>query len=379
MRKQLTKLNKLLFLSLIIGFTACETQEDQIVLHEVKFDSFGGSSVETQFIIPGDTVTKPTDPTLEDSEFMGWFKNNEPYNFGEPVTEEFTLVADWKDIYSPIINPDATPYITEVLDFSPAPGQFINYVSIEESKELIIGDNYQFISLGTYGGSVTFKFDHSIMNGEGDDIAIYGNPFEDNSEPGIVMVCQDLNHNGIADDDEPWYELAGSEYYKDETTHNYSITYYKPGPDDDQHLIKYKEKYGDVENEGEMDFNPVKPFHEHPMFPNDYVEDEITFTGTLLKSNTWFEDMGEWKYYHNPAYDWGYADNRGYENEGILRGADLFDISNAVDADGNKVELIAIDFVKVYTATTEIAHWLGERSPEIVKAADLSLLPTTDE
>ncbi|MBD0402824.1 InlB B-repeat-containing protein [Flammeovirga sp. EKP202] len=378
MKKRLTILNKLLFLSILGLIASCDSQEDQSILHEVKFDPAGGSAVESQLIIDGDTVTKPNDPIMDGSEFVTWLKNDMPYDFGEPVKEEFTLTATWDAIYTPIVNPNATPYITEVLNFSPAPGQFLNKVDDQASVVNIIGDSYQFISLGTFGGNVTFKFDHSIMNGEGDDIAIYGNSFEDNSEPGIVMVCQDLNHNGIADDDEPWYELAGSEYYKDETTHNYSITYYRPGPEEDQHIIKYKEKYGDTENEGEMDFTPVKPFHEQPMFPTFYEEDEITFTGTKLKSNTWFEDMGEWKYYHNPAYDWGYADNRGYENEGILRSADLFDISNAVDENGEKVELIAIDFVKVYTATTEIAHWLGERSPEIVKAADISLLPTNE-
>ncbi|KXX72002.1 InlB B-repeat-containing protein [Flammeovirga sp. SJP92] len=378
MKKQLTILNKLLLLSLFIGFTACEIKEDQSVLYEVSFDSFGGSSIQSQFIIPGDTVVKPIDPTLEGSEFIAWLKNNEPYNFGEVVNSEFTLIASWKDIYKPIINPNATPYITEVLDFSPAPGQFLNKVDDQESVKNIIGDYYQFISLGTFGGSVTFKFDHSIMNGEGNDIAIYGNPFEDSSEPGIVMVCQDLNHNGIADDDEPWYELAGSEYYKAETTHNYTITYYRPKPEENQHIIKYKATYDETIEEGEMDFTLVEMFHPQPMFPTFYEEDEITFTGTKLKSNTWHEDMGDWSYFHNPAYDWGYADNRGYEQEGILRGADLFDISNAVDENGEKVELIAVDFVKVYTATTTIAGWLGERSTEIVKAADLSLL-STDE
>ena len=41
------------------------------------------------------------------------------------------------------------------------------------------------------------------------------------------MVAYDRNKNGIADDDE-WYELAGSEYNKEETIKNYKITYYRP-------------------------------------------------------------------------------------------------------------------------------------------------------
>ena len=46
------------------------------------------------------------------------------------------------------------------------------------------------------------------------------------------MVCQDLNKNGQPDADEPWYELAGSEYNHAETVHNYEITYYRPEPTD---------------------------------------------------------------------------------------------------------------------------------------------------
>lgn len=44
----------------------------------------------------------------------------------------------------------------------------------------------------------------------------------------IVMVSYDTNMNGKPDDE--WYELAGSEYYKPTTIHNYSITYTRPDP-----------------------------------------------------------------------------------------------------------------------------------------------------
>ncbi|OHX63946.1 hypothetical protein [Flammeovirga pacifica] len=279
--------------------------------------------------------------------------------------------VEQENIYKPNENPNATPWITEVLDFSPAPGQFLNKVdNDQDTKDYIVGDTYTFLSLGTFGGSVSFKFDHSIMNQEGNDLAIYGNPFEGSSEPGIVMVCQDLNGNGYPDDNEPWYQLKGSEYYKNETKHHVSVTYYRPSATEDQHLIKYKKVYAGNTEEGILDFTPVIPWHPQPMFPSFYQENEITFTGTLLESNVIVDDG----IYYNKAYDWGYADNKGYEQEGKLRAADLFDISNAVDDNGKSVDLIAIDFVKVYTATIDINGRIGERSTEVFKAADLSLL-----
>jgi hypothetical protein len=75
-------------------------------------------------------------------------------------------------------------------------------------------------------------FDHPIVNVPGEyDFKALGNAFTNSSEPGIVMVCQDLNKNGQPDADEPWYELAGSEYNHSQTVHNYEITYYRPEPD----------------------------------------------------------------------------------------------------------------------------------------------------
>lgn len=89
------------------------------------------------------------------------------------------------------------------------------------------------ISLGGYGGYVTFGFDHTVINVPGErDFRIWGNAFYElsnpdskggSAEPGIVMVSFDANCNGIPDDE--WYELAGSEYHKPETLHGYEITY----------------------------------------------------------------------------------------------------------------------------------------------------------
>ncbi|MCA1747107.1 MAG: T9SS type A sorting domain-containing protein, partial [Bacteroidales bacterium] len=50
-------------------------------------------------------------------------------------------------------------------------------------------------------------------------------------------------------------------------------------------------------------------------------------------------------------------------------GGDAFDISWAVDADGNYIELDRIHFVKVHTGVMDGAGWLGQISTEITGAA----------
>ena len=133
-------------------------------------------------------------------------------------------------------------YITEVYEYCPAPGQFVNIMPLYEegdteedmcrkARESISGTNDIMISLGGYGGYVTFGFDHTVVNVPGQkDFKILGNAFYADAnpnpsapdsggscEPGIVMVSIDRNNNGLPDDE--WYELAGSEYHKPETRH----------------------------------------------------------------------------------------------------------------------------------------------------------------
>ena len=69
------------------------------------------------------------------------------------------------------------------------------------------------------------------------------------------------------------------------------------------------------------------------------------------------------------SYDWGYVDNHPNDY------ADLnsFDISWAVDSQGNPVHLPAIDFVRVYTGVNQYCGWLGETSTELCRARDLHI------
>lgn len=104
----------------------------------------------------------------------------------------------------------------KVYEYIPAPGQFINekatsgfngestheaacaYATSRLGRELSV-------SLGAWGGFITVGFDHSIPNRGGYDFSIKGNPIDTSSEPGIVWVMQDVNGNGLPDDE--WYQL----------------------------------------------------------------------------------------------------------------------------------------------------------------------------
>lgn len=267
---------------------------------------------------------------------------------------------------------DSLTYIIDVIDcfkvydYTPAPGQFIGDLktsgfngtettmeaAIEYAEKRIVEN--LFVSLGAFGGYIVLGLDHSIENGSSHDFIISGNSFDGSSEPGIVWVMQDTNGN--CEPDDTWYELSGSETGKDETIQNYEVTYYRP--EAAGMAVRWDDNLG---NSGEVEYQ--KSYHNQDFYYPTWIEtDSYTLSGTRLKSKS-YDKSGNGSMWINPTFDWGYADNASSIDSN--NGENLFDISNAIDKDGNRIELEYIDFVKVQSALQQQCGWLGELSTEI--------------
>lgn len=287
-----------------------------------------------------------------------------------------------------------SPWLHKVYDFVPAPGQFVNMLpefeegDTQETINAKVEENLCFdkspgmISLGAFGGYVIVGFDHPVVNVPGEyDFKILGNAFvsDVNSgggscEPGIVMVSEDINENGLPDD--PWYELAGSAYKDEATFHGLEMTYFRPDPD------RAADADPDPDNAGISDRTYVKfttndparaegyvmrnSFHSQSYWPQ-WLKDseELKFEGTCLPNNG--VDMGEdgQSYWLLKFFDWGYADNRPNADD------PGFKIDWAVDAEGNPVKLNGVHFIKIYTAVSQNCGWIGETSTEVSGGEDL--------
>jgi hypothetical protein len=185
------------------------------------------------------------------------------------------------------------------------------------------------------------------------------------------MVALDRNGNGLPDDE--WYELAGSEYHKPETAHNYTITYYRTPADHvatpiPQTPITDTSYIAWTANDGTMGYVEKNSYHRQEYFPQWIDSDEITFSGTRLAHNA-IDESGIGSYYVLYAYDWGYADN--HPNE--VEDKSCFNIDWAVDKDGNPVHLDGADFIRVFTGVNQSCGWLGETSTELCRAEDLHI------
>lgn len=64
--------------------------------YDVTFDSNGGSNVSNQKVKEGNIVTKPEDPKKEGYTFLGWYLDDEEFDFDQKVLNNITLTAKWE-------------------------------------------------------------------------------------------------------------------------------------------------------------------------------------------------------------------------------------------------------------------------------------------
>ena len=248
-----------------------------------------------------------------------------------------------------------------VVEYHPAPGQFVNVlpeysegmtheqICLQATEAL---QQEGLVHLGSFGGYVTVKFDHPIQNETGSDIRIMGNSYYAQSdpvygnetiggsfEPGIVYV-------GVGEDVAScrWYELAGSEYYTTEQ-HDFTITYYKPTAETGAHELPFSsyDQYlrwdatwtdADGVRRDSSGYHMKVASHTQSFWPAWEQEDQLTFTGGRLPNNA-IDYSGNgmmWTLYRYAKDAYGYVDASLNTDD-----YSTFDIDWAVDEDGRQL------------------------------------------
>ncbi|MEO8773775.1 MAG: hypothetical protein ABI371_05550 [Gelidibacter sp.] len=361
------------FFTLVLLFTSCSNDDDAVAVLEpqitmsklekeiqltvgeiLEFAAVSQNNSEyTEKWTLGDSIVATTDtyvfePTNSGTYVLSYEASNVTGTFSYEYT--IAVVAKIRPITAA-----SNAYVTELLEYYPAPGQSINK-SVGEitGAESLIGKR-GLVTLGAWGGSISFAFDHTVLNIEGEnDFIVYGNASSTFAEPGVIYVMQDDNGNGLPDD--TWYEIKGSAHDLEDTVRDYKVTYFRPETIEDN--VAWED------NKGTTGFVLKNIYNKQAYYPDWITEDSYTISGTLLSGSN--IDRSNSSMITSTPFEYGYADN--------TPGGDKINISHAIDKEGKPVHLSGIDFVKIQTGIQADMGWLGELSTEVAGVADISLL-----
>ncbi len=109
-----------------------EIQDGEKESYLVDFDSNGGTYVKPQEVEDGEKVVKPTDPTRECYDFVGWYLDSaltKEYDFTTPVTSDMTLYAKWSD--------NNTCKESHLVDFDSNGGSYVKPQEVEDGEKAV--------------------------------------------------------------------------------------------------------------------------------------------------------------------------------------------------------------------------------------------------
>ncbi len=297
-----------------------------------------------------------------------------------------------------------TPFATDVLDFSPAPGQWVNDDffndptaalgapfpgGLPEPNELTV------VSLGGFGGSITLAFDHTVLddllNPFGMDAIVFGNAFLLDGDPdahwaecATIEIALDVNGNGLADD--RWYLIPGS-HIPDPSVQLLTVVW-------DDHVVD------------DM-YPPELASWIPPGFSGQWTTSAFELPAELFgfavvrNPSTLADVEGIFGYAeYSPTVRLGDLDaDNSVDDPTILPeafytvpddprttgvspnsgGGDAFDIAWAIDPDTLlPVALAGFDFIRLTAAVDSVLGGIGEKSPEIDAVADAAPDPFGD-
>ena len=156
--------------------------------HTVRFNSNGGSYVNSQTVNNGGYAYKPTNPTRSGYTFVGWIYNGNYYNFNNRVYNDITLVAEWSknsvakryNTYCKIKN--KTYYSISYADANKTPVYTYNWsIRLDELinvKNVKVTDNYFYSDYSFFEAAYNSKKQNliSMVNGNSNNNVAINSP-----------------------------------------------------------------------------------------------------------------------------------------------------------------------------------------------------------
>jgi hypothetical protein len=291
-----------------------------------------------------------------------------------------------------------SPYATEVLEFVPAPGHWVQVPDFSDATVALgppvgagtsAGDLSSVVSLGGFGGFITLAFDHTVMddprNRFGADGIVFGNAFWRGSEDvhwaecATLEISQDANGNGAADD--AWYLIPGS--HLPDPLGQYAEVTWDDDVDDLRHPPEFEEWLPPGASGTWITAGYLLPSAVFAAIPltnplagtgNEGVYGYADYTPTLILGDMDADDetvecplLAPEVFYTTPDDPLAVGITSG------SGGGDGFDIAWAVDpATGQPAGLSGFDFLRITVAVDLVHPLFDEISTEIDAVADVA-------
>lgn len=128
----------------------------------VTFDTAGGKYIESLNVVDGEKIEEIPTPVKDDYKFIGWYYNNEKFDFETKITKNITLVAKWEKVETKEETVKVTKYTVK---FDADNGSKVTSKTVEKNNVVMKPANptkegYKFI--GWYNGNVEFNFKTKI-------------------------------------------------------------------------------------------------------------------------------------------------------------------------------------------------------------------------
>jgi len=130
---------------------------------KITFDTVGGEYIESLNVVDGKKIDKIPTPKKEGYTFIGWYYNNQQFDFDTAITKDILLVAKWEKNKP---TTDETTKVTKyIVKFDTAGGSTIPSQRVEKNKTASkpndpTREGYEF--LGWYNGNTKFDFKTKI-------------------------------------------------------------------------------------------------------------------------------------------------------------------------------------------------------------------------
>ncbi len=285
--------------------------------------------------------------------------------------------------------PAQSPFATSVIEYAPAPGQFVNDANFNDATKALgrpygggfsEPGNSSLVTLGGFGGTIVLGFDHTVRddpaNPFGLDAIVYGNAYWVGGNPnrrwaecGVLEISRDVNGNGLPDD--PWYLIPGS--HLSDPVSQYEVQTWDDAiedptyPPDDEWWLP-PGATGTWTTEGyrlpSAIFDAI--IIENPNGPNATQEGILGYADYSPTNSLPSGETAE-AFYTRPDHPFAVGLTPG------CGGGDGFDIAWAVvPATGAPAELDGFDFIRITTAVNYVDALFGEKSTEIDAVADVA-------